>query len=64
MSDKQNKSPRGSKTIRIPCTEEEHNQLLKDRKLFRPFIESMTKAHPELFPSNIAKGYYLHGFVE
>ncbi len=24
----------------------------------------MTKAHPELFPSNIAKGYYLHGFTK
>ena len=64
MAEKQLKNkPRGSKTIRIPCSEEEYIQLLSNRKLFRPFLNRVLQKHPELFPTDIAKGYKLHGFT-
>jgi len=65
MAKKQLKNkPRGSKTIRIPCSEEEYIQLLSNRKLFRPFLNRVLQKHPELFPTDIAKGYKLHGFTK
>ena len=53
--------PQGSKTIRIPCTEQQYNVLLKNRKYFKNYIAELCESYPELFPELISEGYYLHG---
>jgi hypothetical protein len=53
--------PRGSKTIRIPCTEEQYNVFLKKRKYFKNYLAELCESYPELFPKLISEGYYLHG---
>ena len=56
--------PRGSKTIRIPCTEEEYSHFLNNPPLFREQIVHLSEKNPELFPSAISHGFHLHGFTQ
>ena len=53
--------PRGSKTIRIPCTEEQYNVFLKNHKYLKNYIVELCESYPELFPELISEGYYWHG---
>ena len=38
--------PQGSKTIRIPCTEQQYNVLLKNRKYFKNYIAELCESYP------------------
>jgi hypothetical protein len=53
----------GDKTICLPIADGvDYDQLVKDRKRFRPYLDSLIAQHPELFPAEIAQGYCFHGF--
>lgn len=56
--------PRGYKTIKLPCNEEKHTELLMDTYAFRSYVDYQHKQHPELFPTDYQQGYELHGFTE
>jgi hypothetical protein len=49
--------PRGTKTIRIPCTQRQNERIVDDPLLFREFLGRQIEATPELFPPEIRKGY-------
>jgi hypothetical protein len=55
--------PRGSKTICIPCAPEPYPELVADPERFRDYIDSLWLKHPELFPAALAGGYQLHDFT-
>jgi len=63
MSVPSTKYPKGSKTIRIPCSEENHLTMVKNSSQFRSFLTNVIEKHPELFPKDITSGYHLHGFT-
>jgi hypothetical protein len=50
-------SARGQKTICIPCSHEEYQQVVGDPERFRNFLDRHIKATPELFPAEIRRGY-------
>jgi hypothetical protein len=53
----------GDKTICLPIADGvDYDQLVKDRKRFRLYLDQLIAQHPELFPSEIAQGYCFHGF--
>lgn len=56
-------TPRGYKTIRIPCDEYSYNRMLIDSNFFKESIEKLHKEFPELFPSDLSRGYRLNGFT-
>ena len=53
--------PKGSKTIRLPCEQEDYHSLVDDKKKFKTFLDAAISTHPELFPNDITKGYVLNG---
>ena len=55
--------PRGSKTICIPCDPEHYPQLVGDPARFRRYMDSLWPKHPELFPAAMAGGYQFHDFT-
>jgi hypothetical protein len=48
---------RGYKTICLPCSQEQYEQFVEDPQQFRQFLDQQIKAHPELFPPEIQRGY-------
>lgn len=61
IPESKNKStPRGSKTIRLPCDRVTYQKMLNDKKIFRNEIDLLIPKHPELFPSAIVDGYHFH----
>jgi hypothetical protein len=50
-------SVRGQKTICIPCSPEEYQQVVGDPERFRGLLGQRIEAMPELFPLEIRRGY-------
>src|SRR5689334_11348042 len=50
-------SIRGQKTICIPCSREEYQQVVGDPERFRDLLDRHIKTTPELFPAEIRRGY-------
>src|SRR5512143_3123094 len=48
---------RGQKTICIPCSPEEYQQVVGDPERFRSLLDRHIEATPELFPAGIRRGY-------
>ena len=48
---------RGPKTICIPCSPQEYQQVVGDPERFRTFLDRHIEANPELFPAEIRRGY-------
>jgi hypothetical protein len=48
---------RGPKTICIPCSQEQYERIVDDPVLFREFLDQQIEASPDLFPSEIRRGY-------
>ncbi len=52
---------RGTHIIVLPIEEDMYEEFISDKKAGRQTIETYLKQHPELFPSNIDKGFRLNG---
>ena len=52
-----NQPSRGRKTICIPCSAQEYEQVIDDPVKFRAFLDRHVQATPELFPPLIGRGY-------
>jgi hypothetical protein len=48
---------RGTKTICIPCSQQQYERIVDDPTLFREFLDRQIGATPELFPPEISRGY-------
>jgi hypothetical protein len=48
---------RGHKTLCIPCSQQEYEQVVRDPEAFRKLLDQLIKATPELFPPEIERGY-------
>jgi hypothetical protein len=48
---------RGHKTICIPCSQREYEQVVDDPEAFRKLLDQQIKVTPELFPPEIKRGY-------
>lgn len=48
---------RGSKTICIPCSQQDYERIVDDPARFRKFLDRQIEAPPELFPPEIHRGY-------
>src|SRR4051794_20444653 len=48
---------REAKTICIPCSQQEYEQIVDDPARFREFLDRQIEAAPELFPPEIDRGY-------
>jgi hypothetical protein len=48
---------RGQKTICIPCSQQQYEQVVDDPELFRRLLDRQIEATPELFPPQIRRGY-------
>jgi hypothetical protein len=49
-----------NRRIVIPMDKDKYLSLVNDAIAFRQAIDEMIKRHPELFPPEVAQGYYLH----
>lgn len=55
----------GDKTICLPIDEGvNYTELVADSLQYRAYLDQKIQTHPELFPTEIERGYRLHGFVE
>jgi hypothetical protein len=52
---------RESKTICIPCSQQQYERIVDDPVLFREFLDRLIEATPELFPPEIHRGYRMKG---
>jgi hypothetical protein len=50
-------SMRGQKTICIPCSQQQYEQVVDDPEAFRKLLDQLIEATPELFPPEIRRGY-------
>jgi hypothetical protein len=48
---------RGQKTICIPCSEQQYEQVVDDPEGFRRLLDQQIEATAELFPPEIRRGY-------
>lgn len=48
---------RGRKTICIPCSAQEYEQAIDDPVKFRALLDRHIQATPELFPTEVDRGY-------
>ena len=48
---------RGHRTICIPCSQREYEQVVDDPEAFRKLVDQQINASPELFPPEIHRGY-------
>ena len=48
---------RGQKTICIPCSQQQYEQVADDPERFRKLLDQQTEATPEMFPPEIRRGY-------
>ena len=55
-ADRTTEPTRGSKTICIPCSQEQYGRIVDDPVLFREFLDQQIEATPELFPPEIRRG--------
>jgi hypothetical protein len=54
-------SPAGYKTICVPVSSEAtYRKVIRNGQKFRSFLDQHIAEHPELFPTAIANGYWLH----
>lgn len=53
----------GDKTICLPFPDDEYDSLIEDAAAYRAYINEQIAQHPELFPPEIIKGYWLHGAI-
>lgn len=51
------KPMRGQKTICIPCSQQQYEQVVDDPEQFRRLLDQQIEATPELFPPEIRRGY-------
>jgi len=57
-------STAGHKTICVPvASEADYQTLIRNGRTFRCFLDDRIADHPELFPAEIANGYWLHDNV-
>jgi hypothetical protein len=64
MAERKKRSTAGDKTICLPISQDvNYEQLVKQTKAFRAYLEQQIVVHPELFPAQIEQGYCFHGFV-
>jgi hypothetical protein len=56
-ADRTTEPTRGPKTICIPCSREQYEQIVDDPVRFREFLDRQIEAAPELFPPEIRRGY-------
>lgn len=56
-ADRSTAPSRGPKTICIPCSQEQYEQIVDDPVRFREFLDRQIEAAPELFPPGIRRGY-------
>jgi hypothetical protein len=57
-------STSGSKTICVPGpSEAEYQKLIQTGSAFRTYLDPLIKKYPELFPTGMSSGYWLHGTV-
>jgi hypothetical protein len=57
VADRSSKSVRGQKTICIPCSQQQYEQVVDDPEQFRELLDQQIEATPELFPPEIRRGY-------
>ena len=55
--DRSTEPSRGPKTICIPCSQQQYEQIVADPLLFREFLDRQIRVSPELFPPGIGTGY-------
>jgi len=48
---------RGQKTICIPCSQQQYEEIVDDPEQFRRLLDQQVEATPELFPPEIRRGY-------
>ena len=48
---------RGQRTICIPCSPQQYEQVVDDPEQFRTLLDRQIEATPELFPPEIRRGY-------
>ncbi len=54
-------STTGSKTICVPvASEAEYRKLIEIGNSFRSCLDEQIEKYPELFPTGISNGYWLH----
>jgi hypothetical protein len=57
VTERSTTSVRGQKTICIPCSQQQYEQIVDDPEQFRTFLNQQIEATPELFPPEIQRGY-------
>jgi len=58
-------STKGYKSICLEfASESEYQEKLKDKKAYRKYLDGSYQKYPELFPSEMGKGYTFCGFTE
>jgi hypothetical protein len=57
VAERSPKPVRGQKTICIPCSQQEYEQVVGDPERFRTLLDRHIGATPELFPPGIERGY-------
>jgi hypothetical protein len=55
-----NQSPtRGIRSICVPATEEQYQEVVEDPRLFRAWLLENYRLHPELFPEGFGRGFQM-----
>ncbi|HMB02834.1 MAG TPA: hypothetical protein VKP69_03730 [Isosphaeraceae bacterium] len=57
VAERLSKPVRGQKTICIPCSQQQYEQVVDDPEQFRRLLDQQIEATPELFPPEIRRGY-------
>ena len=57
MAERSTRPVRGNKTICIPCSPQQYEQVIDDPEAFRRLLDRQIEATPELFPPEIRRGY-------
>lgn len=50
-----------TRTIVLPISESRYSSFMEDRKVAHKIIQAAYQLHPELFPAEMANGYWLNG---
>ena len=57
VAERPSQAVRGQKTICIPCSQQQYEQVVDDPEKFRGLLDQQIEATPELFPPEIRRGY-------
>ncbi len=57
VAERSSQSVRGHKTICIPCSQQQYEQVVDDPEKFRRLLDHQIETTPELFPPEIRRGY-------